>query len=123
MRPTHYEITVDGILPREELDEFVGMSARYGEGTTVLDGVVRDQAALIGTVARIEALGGRVRRYLVRQPECRGEAPVGEGTGEAYGGELTALEARGCPDHGLAALLLDLQRFGVEVVDIRRHGT
>jgi hypothetical protein len=66
MRPTRYEITVDGILPLEELEEFVGMTARYDHGTTVLDGVVRDQAALVGTVARIEALGGRVRRYLPR---------------------------------------------------------
>lgn len=63
MRPTHYEITVDGILPSEELDEFVGMTARYRGGATVLDGVIRDQAALVGTVARIEALGGRVRAY------------------------------------------------------------
>jgi hypothetical protein len=63
MQPTHYEITVDGILPAEELDEFVGLTAHFGEGVTVLDGVIRDQAALVGTVARIEALGGKVRAY------------------------------------------------------------
>lgn len=63
MQPTHYEITVDGILPAEELDEFVGLTAHFEEGVTVLDGVIRDQAALVGTVARIEALGGKVRAY------------------------------------------------------------
>lgn len=63
MQPTHYQITVDGILPADELDEFVGLTARYDEGVTVLDGVISDQAALVGTVARIEALGGKVRDY------------------------------------------------------------
>jgi hypothetical protein len=63
MQPTHYQITVDGILPAEELEEFVGLKARYGEGVTVFDGMIRDQAALVGTVARIEALGGKVRAY------------------------------------------------------------
>lgn len=72
MRPTRYEIVVDRILRLEDLGEFVGMTARYERGTTVLDGVVRDQAALVGTVARIEALGGRVRRYLPR-PHDNGE--------------------------------------------------
>lgn len=66
MRPTRYEIVVDRILRLEDLGEFVGMTAHYEHGTTVLHGVVRDQAALVGTVARIEALGGRVRRYLPR---------------------------------------------------------
>lgn len=72
MRPTRYEIVIDRVLRLEDLGEFVGMRARYEHGTTVLDGVVRDQAALVGTVVRIEALGGRVRRYVPR-PEKDGE--------------------------------------------------
>lgn len=72
MRPTHVVITVDGLLPCEELDEFVGLSARYRGATTVLDGVIRDQAAMMGTVARIEALGGLLRSYHSR-PDRPGE--------------------------------------------------
>jgi hypothetical protein len=71
MRPTRYEIVIDQVLRLEDLGEFVGMRARYDHGTTVLDGVIRDQAVLVGTVARIEALGGRVRRYVPR-PETEG---------------------------------------------------
>lgn len=81
MRPTRYEIVVDRILRLEDLGEFVGMTARYERGTTVLDGVVRDQAALVGTVARIEALGGRVRRYLPR-PHDNGDTGDTGDTGE-----------------------------------------
>ena len=63
MRPTNVVITVDGLLPCEELEEFVGLTARYRGLTTVLDGVIRDQAAMVGTVARIESLGGQLRSY------------------------------------------------------------
>lgn len=76
MRPTRYEIVVEGTLRLEDLGEFVGMTAHYERGTTVLDGVVRDQAVLVGTVARIEALGGRVRRYLPR-PDCDSDGEKG----------------------------------------------
>ncbi len=86
MQPTRYEITVEGILPPDELAEFVGMTARYDHGSTVLDGVVRDQAALVGTVARIESLGGRVRRYLARsQEEADSEDPHGHTQGQPEG--------------------------------------
>lgn len=61
MRPAIYEIRIDGALPAEELDEFVDMTVCVAGGLTVLRGVIRDQPALVGLVARIEALGCTVR--------------------------------------------------------------
>jgi hypothetical protein len=40
-----------------------------------------------------------------------------------FDGELTWLEAPSGPDRRLAPLLLDLQAFRLEVVDITWHGT
>ncbi len=40
-----------------------------------------------------------------------------------FDGELTSLEAPCGPDQGLVPLLLDLQAFRLEVVDISWHGT
>jgi hypothetical protein len=65
MRPATYEIRIDGTLPAEELGEFVGMRASYETGRTVLRGVIPDQAALAGLVARVEALGCAVRELRV----------------------------------------------------------
>jgi hypothetical protein len=65
MSLTHYEITVDGYLPDEGLDELQGLMVRHRRGTTVLDGLAEDQQALVGAVERIEARGGRVRGFNV----------------------------------------------------------
>ncbi len=64
MQPAIYEIDVDGVLPAAEWSEFVGMEIAVTASQTTLRGVVRDQPALVGVVARIESLGCSVR-------ECR----------------------------------------------------
>ncbi len=74
MQPANYVIIVDGLLPVEELDEFIGMHAIQGSRTTVLRGIVHDQAELVGMIARIEALGGQVR-------DCQATGPASAGGG------------------------------------------
>lgn len=71
MRPATYEIRIDGTLPADELAEFVGMSASYDAGDTVLRGVIADQAALAGLVARVETLGCAVRELRALPPAHR----------------------------------------------------
>ncbi len=61
MRPAVYEIHFDGTLSPEDLAEFVGMTATDDGSRTVLRGVIRDQPALVGVVARVEARGCTVR--------------------------------------------------------------
>lgn len=63
MRPSRYEIRIDGVLPAAEQAEFVGMDVRSGGGRTVLTGLVADQSALLGLVARAESLGLRVTAF------------------------------------------------------------
>ena len=77
MRPAHYEITVEGRLPGRGLAEFAGLTARRAGDTTILDGVIGDQAALVGTVVRIEALGGRVRGFRPTSLEDRSDVRPG----------------------------------------------
>ncbi len=69
MRPSTYEIHVLGRLPAEELAEFVGLTATYDGPGTVLRGVVVDQAALVGIVARVEALGCSVTELELVDPQ------------------------------------------------------
>lgn len=77
MRPTTYEIHIDGHVPPDEYEEFVGMEAVEESRGTVLRGIVRDQAALTGLVDRVEALGLRVRE--VRELH-KGETSGGSAT-------------------------------------------
>jgi hypothetical protein len=52
-----YEIHVRGEIPSDALSEFEGMTTFVEPAETVLSGVVEDQAALQGVIARIHALG------------------------------------------------------------------
>jgi hypothetical protein len=79
MHPATYRIRMEGAAPDEGLSELVGMrlverSARI----TVLEGMLPDQPALVGTVARLEELGCRVRDLYVVGPAPR-EAAHHEG--------------------------------------------
>lgn len=56
--PTIYEIRVKGVLDATWSDWFDAMTiAPQADGTTLLTGPVRDQAALHGLLARVRDLG------------------------------------------------------------------
>lgn len=55
--PPRYELHVRGHLGETIRSAFQGFTAERGDGCTVLTGVLRDQAALHGVLAQIEALG------------------------------------------------------------------
>ena len=59
MPSAHYEIRVEGHLDRSRWSRwFDGMEVRPAEdGTTVLSGLVADQAALHGLLAKVRDLG------------------------------------------------------------------
>jgi hypothetical protein len=57
VKPTHYQITVRGLLSHAVAAAFDGMTARSSAAGTVLCGEIRDQAALFGVLERIESLG------------------------------------------------------------------
>jgi hypothetical protein len=52
-----YEIHVRGEIPTEAKAEFEGMTTILEPAETVISGVVEDQAALQGILARVQALG------------------------------------------------------------------
>ena len=52
-----YEIHVQGEIPTDALPEFEGMTTFLEPAETVISGVVTDQAALQGLIARVQALG------------------------------------------------------------------
>ena len=58
--PTTYEIRVEGRVPEGERTEFEDMQVVETPGQTVLVGVLADQAALHGVLARLQALGLRL---------------------------------------------------------------
>ena len=58
--PPYYEIRVIGVLPPEVLLDFERLSASVEPVETVLHGPLRDQAALHGLLARLQALGVQV---------------------------------------------------------------
>lgn len=61
MHPATYRIIVDGALSDAEVQELVGLRVvERTEQTTLLEGTLRDQPALLGVVARLEELGCRV---------------------------------------------------------------
>lgn len=60
-----YEMHVAGVIDEADLAEFVGMSHRVEDGQSVLTGVVADQSALAGLVARVEMIGCSVTELVV----------------------------------------------------------
>ena len=60
MPSSYYEIRVSGVLPPEALLDFDRLSASVEPVETVLHGPIRDQAALNGLLARLEAFGVEV---------------------------------------------------------------
>src|SRR6516162_2833004 len=72
---SYYEIRVAGVLPPEALLDFERLTASVEPVETVVHGQLRDQAALHGLLARLEAFGVEVlevRRLYERDP------PAGE---------------------------------------------
>jgi len=72
---SYYEIRVAGVLPPEALLDFDRLTASVEPVETVVHGQLRDQAALHGLLARLEAFGVEVlevRRLYERDP------PAGE---------------------------------------------
>jgi hypothetical protein len=67
MTPTSYEIRVSGRLCDDAVSEFGDVHVLTTDVTTVLSGDLADQAALLGLLARLRALGlnvVEVRRVL-----------------------------------------------------------
>ena len=80
MAPTAYEIRVSGTLPDDAVAEFGDVEVVTTDVTTVLSGEVVDQAALLGLLARLRALGLNVVevRRMLRPPEAEHEAEPAE---------------------------------------------
>jgi hypothetical protein len=57
---SYYEIRVAGVLPPEALLDFDRLTASVEPVETVVHGPIRDQAALQGFLARLEAFGIQV---------------------------------------------------------------
>ena len=57
MRPTHYEICIEGELPLQWQDWFEGLGIAAENGQTRLSGPVTDQAALYGLLKKVRDLG------------------------------------------------------------------
>lgn len=55
--PSVYRIRIRGVLSETLLAAFPDLTATTDRGDTVLSGALRDQAALYGVLAEIEALG------------------------------------------------------------------
>jgi hypothetical protein len=55
-----YEIRVSGVLPPKALVDFNRLTASVEPVETVVHGPIRDQAALNGLLARLEAFGMQV---------------------------------------------------------------
>ena len=60
MPSSYYEIRVVGVIPPEALLDFERLTASIEPVETVLHGPLRDQAALHGLLARLEAFGVEV---------------------------------------------------------------
>jgi hypothetical protein len=66
---SYYEIRIAGVLPTEALLDFEPLTASVEPVETVVRGPLRDQAALQGLLARLEAFGIQlleVRRFRVK---------------------------------------------------------
>lgn len=124
------EVLVDGELPADVTGEFLGVHADRRQGATLLRGVVRDQAELVGMVARVETFPCRSpeeRPYGPWTVRARGRvredlADWLEGFAVSHEGGCTVLV--GPVDQGATSvvrLLLHLQAAGLEIVDVRRE--
>ena len=74
---SYYEIRVAGVLPPEALLDFDRLTASVEPVETVVHGPLRDQAALQGLLARLEAFGIQlleVRRLRAGEPSA-GQSP------------------------------------------------
>lgn len=77
MHPATYRILMDGTLPDEGLLELVGMRlVTRTTRSTVLEGVLPDQSALLGMLVRVEDLGCQVRHMYVVRSAPRAPRPV-----------------------------------------------
>jgi hypothetical protein len=75
---SYYEIRVSGVLPPEALLDFDRLTASVEPVETVLHGPIRDQAALNGLLARLEAFGVQVleiRRLHGQDPRGNQDIP------------------------------------------------
>ena len=73
-----YEIRVSGVLPDDAAAEFDDVRVSTADVSTVLTGELADQAALLGLLARLRALGldvVEVRRVLTPTPPTEESAP------------------------------------------------
>ena len=70
---SYYEIRVAGVLPPEALLDFDRLTASVEPVETVLHGPIRDQAALNGLLARLEAFGVQVLE--IRRLHAQQEPP------------------------------------------------
>src|SRR6201997_4594006 len=70
---SYYEIRVSGVLPPQALLDFDRLTASVEPVETVLHGPIRDQAALNGLLARLEAF--RVQVLEIRR--VHGQDPSG----------------------------------------------
>ncbi|HCU93345.1 MAG TPA: hypothetical protein DHU96_11690 [Actinobacteria bacterium] len=75
--PHYYEIRVAGTLPPEALIDFEQLSSSVEPVGTVVHGLLPDQAALQGLMARLEHLGAQVLevRRLHDQDPALGNQP------------------------------------------------
>lgn len=78
MTSSYYEIRVAGVLPPEALLDFDRLTASVEPVETVVHGSLRDQAALQGFLARLEAFGVQVlevRRLRAANPPADEQLP------------------------------------------------
>ena len=61
MSSSYYEIRIAGVLPCEALLDFDWLTASVEPVGTIVHGPLRDQAALQGLLARLEAFGIQLR--------------------------------------------------------------
>lgn len=52
-----YEVRISGLVPEDALDDLGDVAVTTAAASTVLSGSVADQAALLGLLARLRALG------------------------------------------------------------------
>jgi hypothetical protein len=95
-----YEFRIRGHLGAKMLRAFPALRARIRGGDTVLTGLLPDQAALYGVIARVEALGLELLE-LRRLPGQRKRNPSGRlGLQDLGGGDAGADQGRDTGHHG-----------------------
>ena len=77
MSSSYYEIRIAGVLPSEALLDFDRLAVSVEPVETVVHGPLRDQAALQGLLARLEAFG--IQLLEVRRLRT-GESSAGRGS-------------------------------------------